>query len=113
MAKKSDISESQENLLNKINELAIAESSNSLNIGNIQGDIKEVKESVENLTKKVEEYYVNNDRFWPVKTLVYGFAGGILLTVLFSILSLVLIPRMTVSSNIPLISVEKNANQIK
>jgi hypothetical protein len=96
----SDRTDSDLELINKINELTMAENKNAMSIEYVTKDVKDVKDSVDALAKKVEDYYVNNDVFYPVKTLVYGFTGGILLTILFAVLSLILIPKITITPSV-------------
>ena len=83
-----------EDLLAKINELVLTESRNNQDIKNNIAETKVVKDSVAALAIRVEEYYVNQDQFWPIKTAVYGLMGGILLTVLIAVLALVVVPRV-------------------
>ena len=60
--------------------------------------IKQKLDGVETSIKKIEDYYVNHDQFFPVKLLVYGLAGGVLLTVLGAVLALVVMPGLQPSA---------------
>ena len=86
-------------VLDKINDLTVAESNNSKDIGYIKSDTQDIKNSITVLSKRVEDFYVSQDQFYPVKTAVYGLMGGILITVLIAILSLVIIPQVLAPVN--------------
>jgi hypothetical protein len=88
------MSDNSEELLDKINDLTVSEAVNQQDIKNIKEDTQEIKQSVSALAARVESYYVNNDVFYPVKTAVYGLMGGILITVLIAVLSLIIIPQI-------------------
>ena len=81
----------QDEIIEKLNELATSEALNSKDVEYIKEEVKDVKVSLNNLAQRVEEFYVNQDQFWPVKTMVYGLAGGILLTVLVAMMTLIII----------------------
>lgn len=51
--------------------------------------LKDVYEIVARLEEKMEKFYVTKDEFWPVRTIVYGGAGIVLLGVFTLIVSLV------------------------
>jgi hypothetical protein len=94
------LSDNNEELLEKINDLTVAETLNATDIKYIKEDTKDIKQSVAELSARMESYYVNLDMWWPVKTAVYGLMGGILLTVLVAVLGLVIIPQFNVNSQI-------------
>ena len=52
-------------------------------ISQIHADLKEVKDMM-------KENFVTNDKFWPVRTIVYGGAGIILIAVMGAIVALVI-----------------------
>lgn len=52
-------------------------------------DITYIKKSVDDLTLKVDHNYVTKDEFKPVKQLVYGFVGLVLVSVIGAIMALV------------------------
>lgn len=56
-------------------------------IENIDANISEIK----GLIKLSDDKYVNQDQFWPIKTLVYGVVGLMLTGVVTALLALVLI----------------------
>lgn len=94
------MSDNNDELLEKINDLTIAEAINSQDIKYIKDDTQDIKTSVAVLSKRVEDFYVNQDQFYPVKTMVYGLAGGVLITVLIAILSLIIIPQVMSPTNL-------------
>lgn len=51
--------------------------------------LKDVYQIVARLEEKMERFYVTKDEFWPVKTIVYGGAGIVLVGVFTLIVSLV------------------------
>lgn len=52
-------------------------------------DIRYIKKSVDDLNDKVDHNYVTKDEFRPVKSLVYGLVGLILVSVVGALLALV------------------------
>lgn len=53
-------------------------------------DIKYVVKSVDDLNNKIDHNYVTKDQFEPVKRIVYGLVGLILVAVVGALLSLVI-----------------------
>ena len=48
-------------------------------------NINDMHENIKEINDKLDTKFINNDQFWPVKTLVYG-ATGIILVAVFSAL---------------------------
>ena len=80
---KIDVNEKQLNYLEK-------------NLERIERTVEKVVTQIENMKKDIHDEmrdtYVNNDKFEPVKIIVYGIAGVVLLTVLAALLGIVVIP---------------------
>lgn len=57
----------------------------------VQQDVKYIKDGFDKLDEKISAHYVTKEEFDPVKKIVYGLVGLILITVVGSIVSLVLI----------------------
>lgn len=51
--------------------------------------IKDVYEQIESFREEVRDTYVSKSEFWPVRTLVYGFTGVLLLAVIGAIVNMV------------------------
>lgn len=98
MSKNKD-KDTNDELMDKINQLTTNDSLKAKDIEYIKKTQDDMKASIEKLNTTVEEYYVNQDQFAPVKFLVQGLAGGILLTVLIAVASLVIIPRAESTSH--------------
>lgn len=58
-------------------------------IKNIQGDVTEIKTSLSELTKKIDDTYVTKKEFDPVKKIAFGLVGLISVGVVGALLSLV------------------------
>lgn len=56
----------------------------------VQRDIEYIKKSIDGINTKLETYYVSNDRFEPVRNVVYGLVGVILTTVVGAVLFVIL-----------------------
>ena len=100
-----DLLEKIDELKNELNDVALTENTNQTNIANIKEKIGALESKVGELTDKlstnkdeiikgVKEEFVKYVEFEPVKTLVYGLVGGVLLAVLFAVLALVIIPTV-------------------
>lgn len=59
----------------------------------IKEAVNDIKKNQENQSKANEERYVTKQEFWPVKTIVYGGAGIILVSVFGGLIALVLIKQ--------------------
>ena len=53
--------------------------------------IKDVYELINDFRDDIKKNYVSKSEFWPVKTLVYGFVGAILLAVLGALIGKVVV----------------------
>lgn len=58
--------------------------------GNGKVTIRDVYEQIENLREEIREQYVTKVEFWPVKSIVYGGAGIVLVSVVGALITLVL-----------------------
>jgi hypothetical protein len=56
----------------------------------IQNDITYIKQEVDDIKKLVENKYVTKDEFDPIKKVVYGMVGLILVAVVGAVLALVI-----------------------
>ena len=92
--------EELDQITEKLNDLVTNDALKSKDIEYIKDETKDIKNSLDLLAKRVEEFYVNQDQFWPVKTMVYGLAGGILLTVLVAMMTLVTITHTSSGTQI-------------
>ena len=52
-------------------------------------DIRQIHSELSEINKKLDSNFVTNDRFWPVRTIVYGGAGIILTAVVGAIVAMV------------------------
>lgn len=59
----------------------------------IRQDIRAMKKDIDDLKEAMETKYVTQDQFWPVKTIVYGGAGIVLVAVVVAIVALVVKER--------------------
>ena len=59
-------------------------------VGNIEGDVKEVKGDVKDMITRIENHYVTKAEFAPVKTVVYGLVSLIVVAVIGAVISLVI-----------------------
>lgn len=59
----------------------------------IKDAVNDIKKNQENQSKANEERYVTKAEFWPVKTIVYGGAGIILVSVFGGLIALVVIKQ--------------------
>jgi len=67
------------------------EKSDEVQIAVMATDISYIKKSVEEISKKIGEDFVTKDEFEPVKRIVYGLVGLILVAVVGAVLALVII----------------------
>ena len=88
-------------LMDKINTLVTNDALKSQDIQYIKKDAEDIKQAIGDLDKKVENFYVSQDSFYPVKLFAYGAASAILLTVVIAMCSLVIIPRTTSTEGQP------------
>ena len=56
---------------------------------NIENDISEIKLGINELIKKMDEKFVTKNEFTPIKQIVYGFVGLIVVAVIGALISLV------------------------
>ena len=120
-----DILDKIDALKTEINEHAISENTNQVNIANIKEKIGDLEVKVDDFATKlastktdiitgVKEEFVQYVVFEPVKTLVYGMVGGVLLAVLFAVLALIIIPAAhgvsTDPAFLPSVSKSRNGN---
>lgn len=61
------------------------------NVARVQSDIGEMKLDIKQIILEVQSQYVSKDEFEPVKRLVYGLVGLILVAVVGAILALVIV----------------------
>lgn len=118
-----DIQDKFDTVNKELAELAVTENTNKTNIENIKEDISKIENKVDDLTKSlitqkeeiiagVKAEFVKYVEFEPVKTLVYGMVGGILLSVLVAVLALVIVPVVQGSSPLtPGVSIVKSHGQ--
>ena len=59
-------------------------------IGMMQTDIKYIKEKIDSIENKLDDKFVRKIEFNPVKKIVYGMLGAILLAFLGGIINLVI-----------------------
>jgi hypothetical protein len=59
-------------------------------IGMVSESVKYIKEKVEKIEEKLEKDYVTQEAFAPVKNVVYGLVGLILVAVIVAVLALVI-----------------------
>lgn len=64
-------------------------------IATLAAAIEYIKESIDKIEKKIDNKYVTKDEFAPVKLVVYGLVGVILVAVMGAIIALVVITRHT------------------
>jgi len=60
------------------------------NVAVILSEMKTVKDDVREIKDKLEKDYVTEDEFAPVKNIVYGMVGTILLAVIGALIALVI-----------------------
>lgn len=83
-------------------------------LDSLDKDVKRIERTVEKISEKIDELkdelraevkdeYINNDKFEPVKLIVYGLVGLILVTVVSALLSLV-VPNITQEKLNPIVS---------
>ena len=53
-------------------------------------DIKNIHTEIQKINEKLDEKFVNQDQFWPVKSLVYGLVGILGVGVIGAILAMIL-----------------------
>lgn len=63
--------------------------SDETNIALIQKDISYMKEKLDSVDNKVSTHYVSKEEFEPIKKIVYGLTGLILVAVVGAMVSLV------------------------
>lgn len=56
----------------------------------IQGDIEEIRSDIKDMKKEIQQGYVAQSEFKPVKVLVYGLVGLTLTTVFSALVALVM-----------------------
>jgi site-specific recombinase len=66
------------------------EDNERFNEGGVLASIKYIQRDIAEIKAKLDDKYVTKDEFDPVKRLVYGMAGAILLAVVAALLSLVI-----------------------
>lgn len=57
-------------------------------------DIGYIRAKVDSIETKVEQHYVMRAEFDPIKKLVYGFVGLVLIAVSTALIALVVVPRV-------------------
>lgn len=93
-------------LENKLQELALDSNSNTFAVTalkesvdklevKVDGFSEKLDQTKEGIIKSVREEFVTLTAFQPIKVLVYGLVGGVLSTVLFAILALVVTPMIS------------------
>ncbi len=74
------------------NKITQSQEKTEINVAIMQTDIGYIKKTIEEVNKKFDlstTMYVTRAEFWPVKTIVYGGAGMILIGVMGTIIYLV------------------------
>lgn len=64
--------------------------SSDTKIALIQQDISYMKDKLDNVDQKISTHYVSRDEFEPIKRIVYGMVGLILIAVVGALVSLVI-----------------------
>lgn len=64
-------------------------SSDTTKIALIQQDISYMKDKLDNVDQKISTHYVSREEFEPIKKIVYGMVGLILVAVVGALVSLV------------------------
>jgi tetrahydromethanopterin S-methyltransferase subunit G len=67
----------------------MANSSDNTKIALIQQDISYMKDKLDNVDQKISTHYVSREEFEPIKKIVYGMVGLILVAVVGALISLV------------------------
>jgi len=65
------------------------ESSNEVDLAVIQTDISYIKESMTKIVETLDKNYVTRTEFDPIKRIVYGMVGLILVTVFLALLTII------------------------
>jgi len=67
----------------------MARETNETKLAVIQNDIGYIKDTMKSLDQKVSSHYVSKEEFEPIKKIVYGLVGLILVAVVGALVSLV------------------------
>lgn len=67
----------------------MARESNETKLAVIQNDITYIKDKLNSVDNKVSSHYVSKEEFEPIKKIVYGLVGLILVAVVGALVSLV------------------------
>lgn len=89
----------------ELQDLALSDNTHSISIDNLKESVDKLEEKFDDLSKKVDinkdeiikgvkEEFVKYVEFEPIKTLVYGLVGGVLVTVLLAVMVLVIAPSV-------------------
>lgn len=77
----------------------IIEGNKVMNEGGIEVSIKYIQRDIAEIKEKLADKYVTKDEFDPVKRLVYGLVGLILVAVIGALLAFVIRPAPSTSSS--------------
>lgn len=64
-------------------------------VATLSAAIEYIKDSIDKIEKKLDNKYVTKDEFAPVKLIVYGLVGMILVAVIGAVIALVVVSKHT------------------